>query len=481
MIVMIIISACNLEYLPYDGLSEKELLETEVGLDGATVGNYNYLKDAYYQRNFHFFGEYGGDNISLSGTTTDPLFYCYNYQHFPAMGPTRSFWEKAYQLIVGCNKVIRAIDDNASAEMKQLKGENLFLRAQTLFHLCNIFGRPYYQSPETNLGVPIKLDDEVGTVPARSSVKDVYDQVVLDLLEAEELMGSDKDNVHVSKEVAQALLSRVYLYMSGTPDAPNLVYAAKAKEYASKVINSGRYKLLDTEDYRNYFSLAPEQNKETIFAVKHMPDIDDREWESIGSMYNHVMGIGYGEMYASLPYRTLLDEYTDDARHAFVEPQYYADGTIQNRNGYPKYYINKYSMQEGNPTLSSPVFLRLAEMYLNRAEANAKLGLTQDAIDDVNRIRLRAGLTGDALYSVGNLKGRSDIFSVTMEERRLELAFEAQRRWDIFRNGLTLNRNYPGTHEIGNALLTIPATHQRVVFFIPESQILVQKNLVQNP
>jgi len=68
-----------------------------------------------------------------------------------------------------------------------------------------------------------------------------------------------------------------------------------------------------------------------------------------------------------------------------------------------------------------------------------------------------------------------------LEERRLELAFEAQRKWDIFRNGLTLDRNYPGTHEQGDALLFVPPDHPRVVFYIPESQILVQDNLVQNP
>lgn len=481
LIVLLGISACNLDYLPYDGLPEKELTVSEIGLIGATIGNYNYLKDSYYQRSFHFLGEYGGDNISLSGTTTDPLFYCYNYQHFPAMGTTRNFWEKAYQLIVGCNKVIKSINENASQEMLQLKGENYYLRAQTLFHLCNIFGRPYYQNPETNLGVPIKLDDNVETVPPRSSVKEVYEQVVADLLVAEQLMESKKSNIFASKEVAQALLSRVYLYMSGTPGAPDLVYAAKAKEYASKVIDSGRYQLLDTESFKTYFRLAPEQNKETIFAVKHLPDLDDREWDAIGSMYNHIMGIGWGEMYASLPYRELLAEYPADARHAFIEPQYNADGTLQNRNGYPRYYINKYSMQEENPTLSSPVFLRLAEMYLNRAEANAKLGLNQQAIDDVNRIRIRAGLSGEALYSINNLKGRASVFAVTLEERRLELAFEVQRRWDVFRNGQTLNRNYPGTHENGNALITIPASHPRVVFYIPESQMLVQKNLIQNP
>ncbi|MDX8340683.1 RagB/SusD family nutrient uptake outer membrane protein [Draconibacterium sp. IB214405] len=473
---------CNLNYQPYDGIPESELKEDIIGLNGATVGNYNYLKDSYYQRNFHFFGEYGGDNVSLSGTTSDHLFYCYNYQHFPAMNTTSNFWEKAYQLIVGCNKVILSIDDSASDELRQLKGENLFLRAQTLFHLTNTFGRPYYQSPETNLGVPIKLDDNVVNVPARGTVKEVYEQIIADLLQAEALMGSERENVYGSKEVAQAMLSRVYLYMSGTPENPDINYAQKAKDYANKVIDSGRYHLEETEEFKTYFRKLPEQNTETIFAVKHTIDVDDRGWGSIGSMYNHIESQGWGEMYASEPYRELLDENPEDARHAFIEPQYESDGiTLKERNGYPIYYINKFSMQEERPTLSSPVYLRLAEMYLNRAEANAKLGLNEEAIEDVNLIRSRAGLSGDALYSTDDLKGRASVFDVVLEERRLELAFEAQRKWDIFRNGLTLDRNYPGTHEQGDALLFVPPDHRRVVFYIPEAQILVQENLVQNP
>lgn len=482
LLLLFLTVACNLDFEPYDGLPESELIQDQVGLQGATIGNYNYLKDAYYQRNFHFFGEYGGDNVSLSGTTTDQLFYCYNYQHFPAMTPTTAFWEKAYQLIVGCNKVIQAIDDSDSPELRQIKGENLFLRAQAFFHLCNTFGRPYYQSPETNLGIPVKLDDRVENVPSRATVKEVYNQVIADLLKAEQLMNEPKENIYATKETAQAMLSRVYLYMSGTASNPNEQYALKTIEYATKVIESGRFHLLETQKYKTYFRYPPEENGETIFAVRHLADIDDRGWNSIGSMYNYVDQQGWGEMYASQPFRELLDENPEDARHAFIEPQYEADGvTLQKRNGYPKYFINKYSLQENYPTLSSPVFLRLAEMYLNRAEAYAKIGEDQKALDDVNRIRLRAGLVGNQLYTTFNLKGRESVLDVVLEERRLELAFEAQRRWDIFRNGLTLDRNYPGVHLNGDALLEIPPNHPRVVFYIPESQMLVHQNLVQNP
>ncbi|MBS2211123.1 RagB/SusD family nutrient uptake outer membrane protein [Carboxylicivirga mesophila] len=480
---LVLLQACNLDLEPYEGLPESELIDSDHGIKGITVGNYNYLKDSYYQRNFHFFGEYGGDNISLSGTTTDHLFYCYNYQHFPAMSSTTNFWEKAYQLVVGCNKVILSVNTKtASAQQRELKGENLFLRAQTFFHLCNTFGRPYYQDPENNLGIPLKLDDDLENIPHRSSVEEVYQQVISDLKEAEQLMTSRKPNIYATKEAVQALLSRVYLYMSGSIENPNKEYALMAVEYATKVIDSEIFHLLNTEVYKTYFQLAPEENIETIFAVKHLPDIDDRGWNSIGSMYNYVNQQGWAEMFASEPYRELLGQNMEDVRHSFIEPQYEQDGvTLQKRNGYPKYYINKFSLQEGYPTLSSPVYIRLAEIYLNRAEGNARAGHEQAALDDVNLLRERAGLSGQQLYTIDDLKGRESVLAVVLEERRLELAFEAHRRWDIFRNGLTLDRRYSGVHENDFETLLISPEHLRVVFFIPESQMIVQDNLVQNP
>lgn len=480
---LLLLQACNLDLEPYEGLPESELIDSDQGIKGITVGNYNYLKDAYYQRNFHFFGEYGGDNVSLSGTTTDHLFYCYNYQHFPAMSSTTNFWEKAYQLVVGCNKVILSVNSaTTSAVQRELKGENLFLRAQTFFHLCNTFSRPYYQDAENNMGIPLKLDDDLKNIPERSSVAEVYRQLVADLKEAEQLMSSRKSNIYASKQAAQALLSRVYLYMSGSIENPNQEYALKAVEYATKVIDSGMFHLLGKEGYKSYFQVAPEENIETIFAVKHLPDIDDRGWSSIGSMYNYVNQQGWAEMFASEPYRELLNQNTEDVRHSFIEPQYEQDGvTLQKRNGYPKYFINKFSLQEGYPTLSSPVFIRLAEMYLNRAEGNARLGNKQAALDDVNLLRERSGLSGQQLYAIDDLKGRESVMEVVLEERRLELAFEAHRRWDIFRNGLTLDRHYRGVHENDFETLSIPPEHPRVIFYIPESQMIVQDNLVQNP
>lgn len=480
-----VLTGCSddLDVQPYDGLTIDQTTGTPEGLKAATIGNYNYIKDSYYTRNFHMLVEYPSDNVALSGTTTDPLFYAYNYQHLTSMGITDNFFRKAYQAIYGTNVVIEKLQEGQSAELDQVLGENYFLRAMVHFDLVNIFGRPYAQDGGASPGVMIRNNTDINDLPARSSVKEVYEFVIGDLEKAASLMGSSKSSSFASKEVAQALLSRVYLYMENNE---------KAIEYADLVINSGRYTLLPTADLPNYFTYANETNRETIFAIKHTLQ-DDQTWGSLGSMYLND-GMGYGEMYASESYRNLIDKFEEDKRREFIVPVYEknADGSIKKgadgkpvlstRNGYQKYYITKYSYQEGVVTLSSPVYLRLAEMYLNRAEANAKLGNDEAALEDVNLIRRRAGLSGDALFSASNMMGYTSVLDVVLDERRLELAWEAQRKYDVFRNKRTMVRNYPGTHlPSGSNTQEIPYTHPRVVYFIPEQEIILNPKLEQNP
>lgn len=107
---------------------------------------------------------------------------------------------------------------------------------------------------------------------------------------------------------------------------------------------------------------------------------------------------------------------------------------MEKRNGYPKFYITKTSLQQGVPHLYSPIILRLAEMYLNRAEAYAKLGNVNKAVEDINIIRTRAGIP-----TYTNLPSTSTIVDIVLQERRAELAFEGHSKFDIFRNGKTLN------------------------------------------
>jgi hypothetical protein len=474
LVFIVLLSSCDKNLEPFDSKSNAVALATPSDLQIATYGTYAGLVISDYTRFQHILSEYPGDNVALSGTTTDPLYNVYNYTDFPGNNVTTSFWRQAYKVVFSANQIIERITDGESEVLDQLKGENLYLRAMAHFDLVRFFGRPFPQGDGSNPGVVIMDKTNGEALPARSTVKEVYDFIIADLLKAASLMNSDKDSRYASKEVAYALLSRVFLYKQDN---------TSAIEYANKVISSGRYELLGTEAYKTYFRAVPENNSETIFAIRHT-QADNRLKSAIGSMYYNdpvTQSTGWGEMYASKAYMNLLDKYLEDVRHSFVELQLDINGDTLRRGNVPKYFINKYNWQENIANLSSPVYLRLAEMYLIRAEANAKIGNNQLAIDDVNLIRQRAGISGAGLYSIGDLKGKNSVLEVVIEERRLELAFEGQRPNDLFRNNMPLVRAYPGFHSLDRYNQTINPTDAIVVFFIPDRERTVNPNLTQNP
>ena len=143
---------------------------------------------------------------------------------------------------------------------------------------------------------------------------------------------------------------------------------------------------------------------------------------------------------------------------------------------YPMFYITKCSYEGEESHLHSPIISRLGEIYLNRAEAYAKLGNYGSALTDLNTIRERSiPGAGYASLDATNAAERID------KERQLELAYQAERSYDVFRNGDPLTRHYPGPH---NAMEDIPATDYRVTYYIPQTAINSYPSgctLTQNP
>ena len=125
---------------------------------------------------------------------------------------------------------------------------------------------------------------------------------------------------------------------------------------------------------------------------------------------------------------------------------YVRDYVINNSKGYPGFMMRKFAEQDGETQLCSPVMIRWAEVILNRAEANAKKGNDQLALDDVNVLRKRAGLPDEAMYTLTNYKdyGYTSVLDVVLDERNLELCFEGHRPFDLYRNNKPIDRKYPG-------------------------------------
>ena len=555
------LTACDLERLPATQMQSKQVEENpSENLDALVTGMYAQLKS--WSDPMHRCGEYAGDNMMIRGSSTDAFFEFISFSRTPNNYRLQSFWDQGYKAIAQASNILKMVKEGQGKEIDNQLGECYFVRGMMYFYLCRAYGRPYYQAPDKNLGVPIvngTPDDVLENLHLdnRATVKATYEQAINDLKQAEKLMTIDKGPAYASKEAAQALLSRVYLYMSGTYENPNREYAKLAVEYADKVINSKKYQLLSRNVFMKYNTFVPESNKESIFVVKRVASEFSGydHYYGIGGMYANIGGMGWGEMYASAKYIDLLNETGRndwrpdhyriiDARAAFIEPTYGKEKTevfrfiYQNEKGdrnyaqfdiqrdgkdvkciektekestitydlkpideqqgtykivyhgkeyagmidyyihlnraYPQFYIVKCSREGEDSHLHSPIISRLGEIYLNRAEAYAKLGEYEKARIDLNTIRERSiPNAGYPSLDASNAGMRID------KERQLELAFQAERSYDVFRNGKSLTRHYPGPHRQQE---DIPATDYRVTYYIPQKAINAYPGtLTQNP
>ena len=477
-IVLLLIAAasCSLEIEPADGIVKDNLGTVPNALLYATNGCYALMKDSLpykgaldyrssYVRNLHQLLEYQADNVTLSGTTSDPLFYAATREHYPAMENTTYVWYIAYKIINSANQNIESVTEGEEAGKDYLLGENYFMRAMAYFDLLRLFARPYSHGIN-NPGVVMRVTSTAPNNLARATVGDCYAQVVADLEKAAALMenGTGRGSEYASKEAAWALLSRAYLYMENN---------GKAIEYAGKVIESPAFELHSSGSYTTLFHNTPASD-ESIFVVKHLVQ-DDKGTASIGSMYL-TDKIGWGEVYESEPLRNILMLHPEDVRNKLIKPQLLADSvTVATRNGIPKYFITKFSYQDGIVTLSSPHVLRLAEMYLNRAEAYAKTGEDQKALDDINEIRIRAGLESEQ-YTLGDLQGAATVLEAVLQERRLELAYEGHRAMDVYRNKLSMDRTFPGVQPKE----VVDWDDLRIIYYIPQDELFTNKACAQN-
>ena len=159
--------------------------------------------------------------------------------------------------------------------------------------------------------------------------------------------------------------------------------------------------------------------------------------------------------------------YQGEETQVFVRDNIDADW-IYFRTGYVPYMMTKFSGQDGQTNLSSPVILRWAEVILNRAEARAKQGDILGALEDVNMIRRRAGLPDGALMTSANLseRGYDSVLDVVLDERRMEFCFEGQRYFDVYRNKKAMDRRYAGY----NQWEVIDYTDDRIPYSIPVNQ-----------
>jgi len=561
-IVVATMTACNLDVFPTGSLTAGEMAQNEAAPEYATTATYALFKDgdAYakgtdagntYIRHYFQMAEFPADNCNLSGRTEDVLYEATCYKNYATQSNIQAFWYFSYHIISSANGVINTVPDNAPAATLQIKGENYFLRALAELNLVTLYAKPYTVDPSAP-GIILSLDASTDKEVKRATVEESYNQIVSDLQHAIALMNKSRGNKgYASKEAAQALLTRVYLYMGKNTECVQLANEILGSDPSSKLETGDAY--AQTDGKSGMFANA-KTSKETLFCIALEVD-ESKGQEMMASMFIKD-GVGWGEIYASDPLLNLYERYPEDIRMRYILPQYKNNGkqmvsfpvkgtssddyrltfateaitpveneysfnyggtkyttttekingegqsdingeytqryitidgekqvvritpSIENRSGYTslKYFMSKFSYQNGDAMLNSPIFIRWAEVILNRAEANAKLGNDQLAYDDVNVIRRRAQIPDAGLFSTTNKHGYSSALNVVLDERRLELAFEGFRTFDVYRNKLNMDRRFAGIHpwEVVNY------TDPKIQYPIPYNEISVS-HVQQNP
>ena len=421
-----------LDVQPTASVSTDQAIKDKSGVDKAITGAYYSLHDVgNYGRNTVIVEDLAADNLVWTGTTRD-------YQQFDDNqissdnGIIDGIWASNYDCINRVNNVLVRIGDisMSDAERNLYTGDGLFLRALSHFNLLSFFG-----------GIPVKTQPtlDLSTInQARSSVGDVYQQIISDLLQAEQLLPASRPLGWASSFSATALLARVYL--SQFHYTGDVAIAAKAKVKADIVINEGGFTLAPV-----YIDLFNGNTTESIFEVV----FDAQNYNRLAQYFFPVSLTGRYEV--SPPSAFVLSFQTTDT------VRFDASITFDEKN--LPYGIKYKDYTSGTDRV---YVLRLAEMYMIRAEAQAySNGNIEEIRGDINTLRLRSGLDPTTATTYPELKLAIE------NERRHEFAFESQRWSDLVRT------------KRATTVLGIDVKY--TLFPIPLSELQTNTLMTQNP
>lgn len=397
-----------------------------------------------------------------------------------------NIWEGYYKFILGANAALDYIGDvsGTKAEKDYVIAQALGLRAFYYFMLVNHFGVPYNYNKQA-AGVPLKLTSDLQPeeellIP-RNSVEEVYNQIIADLTEAEQLflsLSKDKQyepNYLISLPMIQLLKSRVYLYMENWKDAA---------AYADKVVNDWTFSLIDLNNLPSastaepYYNFTSYKSSEVIWLYGNVSDLTEFNNETVSHEEEDPFG-GTTTYYrkAFIASDNLLESFKDGdlRKEKYIAKEY----DRENRSFYPNDYssFGKYQLSttgEPNGSENFALSFRLSEAYLNLAEASANNNEENKALSAIRtllekryepgKLAIPDGLTGETL---------KDFIKA---ERRKELCFEGQRWFDLRRYGMPQI-----THEWEGKTYTLKNNDPSYTIPIPDEVLIKNKRLEQNP
>ncbi len=428
----------QLDILPEGTPTEASFWKTENDLVTGANAMYKPLFDSeFYGRGLFWFINASDDMVT--GRAKSEADNAKNFSsNYIAAGDLETQWNKRYNVIGVANRVIRNVNniETSTAVKNKYLGEALFMSSRMYFELAYNYGNE-------KAGVPIidrNKDADPNPIPRAANVMENYNYIVSDLKKAAELLPAQeelqaKDYGRPHKVAAWALLAKVYLFMQDYH---------QAAFWANEVMTKGNRQLL--ANYSDVFKAENNYSSEYIWSVPSTPKFT--AWGSIlpGVMlenkgWGEYNGWGYFQ-----PTKELFDEYeSNDKRRSVtilqIGDKFTFNGTertYNSSNSLTGYQFNKYmdafkyTLNSGHVSsngdypctdLAVPL-MRYAEVILIKAEAKLMLG--QNADQELNMIRNRAGLTSKTGCTMTDLK----------RERRCELAGEwADRHRDLVRWG----------------------------------------------
>lgn len=453
LISLFLFAGCNvLNQDPQTSINEDDAIRDVKSAKAALNGLYSQLQSGdYYGSNLLIIGDVTSD-ISQSVGTWDFYRSMDTYVTSPGNLEIRNLWAQAYSVVNHANNLIAKVPDLPEADQSiidQITGEAYFIRGLAFFDLVRTFGG--VPDIAGTMGIPLvtqpSLEINKSSFPSRASLADSYAQVESDLLAAEAKLSGFSSSTRASKAAAQALLSRLYLYTGNF---------AKAEQYATQTIEN--YTLSLVENYADIF--ISEETSESIFELA----FNSADQSGIRFWYFPSSGGGRGDIALHEGFVNFVLSRSNDVRGDLIE----FDDNVG------VYYPTKYQKAGGVDNIQ---ILRLAEVYLNRAEARARKASPDisGALDDLNQIRNRAGLADTTGTGVDEPE---EILEAITIERSVEFFEEGHRWYDLVRTGEALNiLTNVDRKNSGPVSLTNPG---RQVFPIPSREVDANSNIEQN-
>lgn len=405
-LVMLSVTGCDsvLDIDPVNELTEEKAIIDVAGARAAVAGIYDALQGgSYYSESFLVFSDLPSEDVEHTGTFT--TYADANANRLTADNSSiNGIWNALYRAVGRANIVIERLPDVPgfdAAERDQLIGEAHLVRALTFHNLVKLWG----DSADSGLGVPIPTSVPRSVAEAssitRATTGETYAQILSDLDRAQQLMNVDKAPRRASLGAVRAIRARVHLYRTNW---------AEAEAAAEQVVGMG-YTL--APNYSDLFTPDGAETPEDIFKVAFTPV----EFSLMGFYYRARAAGGRQEV---APTETLEALYpAGDARKNWNIAY---TGTRR--------FGGKWPTGAGDEDI---YVIRLAEVLLIKAEAEARQGKLGEAIASVNQVRQRAGVTPlEAGLS------QQQVLDAIILERRLELAMEGDRWPDLVRRGRAL-------------------------------------------